>query len=56
MFRAGLVSAVEALRTAMRQRGGELVLRQGPLAATLLQLAADAGAARIITEEEVEYR
>jgi deoxyribodipyrimidine photolyase len=47
---------VDALRRSVRQRGGELLLRQGPLADTLLQLVADTGARRIITEEEVEYR
>ena len=53
---AGLVRAVEALRRSVRQRGGELLLRRGPLAPTLLQLAADTGARRVVTEEEVEYR
>ena len=53
---AGLVRAVDALRCCIRQRGGELLLRRGALAPTLLQLAADTGARRIIAEEEVEYR
>jgi DNA photolyase len=53
---AGLVRAVDALRRSVRQRGGELLLRGGPLAPTLLQLAADVGARRVVTEEEVEYR
>lgn len=53
---AGLVRAVDGLRRSVRQRGGELLLRCGPLAPTLLQLVADTGARLIVTEEEVEYR
>lgn len=53
---AGLVRAVAALRDAMRRLGGDLVLRRGPLAPTLLQLVEETGAARVVTEEEVEYR
>lgn len=52
----GLVRAVDALRVAIRRRGGELLLRRGPLAPTLLQLVADTGVRRVVTEEEVEYR
>jgi len=47
---------VAALRDAMRRLGGDLVLRRGPLAPTLLQLVEETGAARVVTEEEVEYR
>jgi DNA photolyase len=53
---AGLVRAVDALRRSVRQRGGELLLRCGPLAPMLLQLAADTGSRRVVTEVEVEYR
>ena len=53
---AGLLQALDALRVSITQHGGKLLLRQGPLAMTLLQLVADTGATHIITEEEVEYR
>eukprot|EP00208_Stichococcus_sp_RCC1054_P008027 CAMPEP_0206150500 /NCGR_PEP_ID=MMETSP1473-20131121/38333_1 /ASSEMBLY_ACC=CAM_ASM_001109 /TAXON_ID=1461547 /ORGANISM="Stichococcus sp, Strain RCC1054" /LENGTH=795 /DNA_ID=CAMNT_0053548005 /DNA_START=103 /DNA_END=2489 /DNA_ORIENTATION=+ len=52
----GLLAAVEALRVAVRARGGEVVVRQGPLAATVLQLAGELGCSRVVAEEEVEYR
>ena len=53
---AGLVAAVGALREAVQARGGELVVRQGPLAQTLLDLAGEMGCSRVVAEVEVEYR
>ncbi len=51
-----MVAGVVALREALRARGGELVVRQGPLAPTLLDLAAEVGCSEVVAEEEVEYR
>ena len=45
-----------ALRDSMRRRGGDLIIRVGQLAPTLLDLLAEAGARSTVTEEEVEYR
>lgn len=53
---AGLVAAVGAVREAVQARGGELVVRQGPLAQTLLELAGEVGCSRVVAEVEVEYR
>lgn len=53
---AGLLVAVQGLREALRQRGAELVLRCGALDEELPALAAQLGAASVLTEDEVEFR
>lgn len=52
----GLVGAVTALREELQQRGSGLVVRQGPLAPTLLQLATETCCDEIVVEDEVEFR
>ena len=53
---AGLVGTVQGLRDGLRTRGSELLVLRGPLEERLPALAAAVGAARIVTEDEVEYR
>ena len=53
---AGLVVTVEGLRAGLRSRGSDLVVLRGPLEERLPELAAAFGAARIVTEDEVEFR
>ncbi len=56
MRAAGLVGTVEGLRAGLRSRGSDLVVLRGPLEERLPELAAAVGAARIVTEDEVEFR
>jgi len=55
-LRAGLLGAVAALREGLRALGSDLLVRVGPPAAEVPEVARLLGAARVVAEEEVEHR
>jgi deoxyribodipyrimidine photolyase len=55
-LRTGLLGAVAALREGLRARGSDLLVRVGPAAAEVPEVARLLGAACVVAEEEVEHR